>query len=99
MIKLEVKNMIPLIKMIQKNGKDKQKLIAMEELAELQQAISHDMRGREHNVAEEMADVYIMLAELQYMYDNGIEVQNWIDTKVFRLTEMVGGVEDGAVVG
>lgn len=68
----------------------------MEELAELQQAISHDIRGRKHNVAEEMADVYIVLSQLQYIYDNGIEVQDWIDRKVKRLEDRLGGVEDGA---
>lgn len=94
MIKLEIKDHQPLIKMIQKNGKEKQMLVAMEELAELQQAISHFLRGRDHNISEEMADVYIMLAELQYIMNNGIEVQDWIDAKVFRLDEITGGNKD-----
>ena len=50
----------------------------MEELAELQQALSKDFRGKDHNVEEEIADVYIMLMQLELMYDK-TKIEEWID--------------------
>ena len=46
-------------------GDKAQEEVAMEELAELITAISHKHRGREHNIAEEIADVEIMLEQLK----------------------------------
>ena len=47
------------------------KVISMEELAELTQAITKDMRGKldDVNLLEEMADVYLVLQYLQNIYD------------------------------
>ena len=49
-------------------GKKEQKIVAMEECSELIQAISHELRGREHNIPEEIADVEICLEQLKLMY-------------------------------
>lgn len=71
-------------KAINKYGEENQKIIAMEELAELQQALSKDRRGLKHNVEEEIADVKIMLMQLELMYDNK-KIDEWVDKKINRL--------------
>ena len=72
-------------KTIDKFGADIQSTICMEECAELIQAISKMKRGKEDkrdNLIEEMADVYIILEQLQYIYDIGdSEIENWIVCK------------------
>jgi NTP pyrophosphatase (non-canonical NTP hydrolase) len=72
-------------KTIDKFGSDIQSTICMEECAELIQAISKMKRGKEDkrdNLIEEMADVYIILEQLQYIYDIGdSEIENWIVCK------------------
>lgn len=62
-------------KLVKKNGIKNQSMIAMEECAELIQAISKCYRNKEliptevrENLIEEMADVMICLQQLQYMY-------------------------------
>ena len=65
-------------KALEKNGKLKQSVIAMEECSELIKAISKMIRYSydedldsvyRDNLIEEMADVYIILDELKIMYD------------------------------
>ncbi len=77
-------------KAINKYGEENQKLIAMEELAELQQALSKDRRGLKHNVEEEIADVKIMLWQLELMYDNK-KIEEWINKKINRLDRKLRG--------
>lgn len=51
-------------------GKENQKLKACEELCELQEAILKDVNKQiDSGVVEEIADVYIMLAQLEIIYD------------------------------
>lgn len=71
------------------NGVTLQKFVAIEELAELQQAISKYQREQVifniDNITEEIADVYIILEELKHlfpMYEDEIEKQ--IDYKIKR---------------
>lgn len=78
------------IKAIKTFGRDMQKIVAMEELAELQQALSKDIRGKEHNVEEEIADVFIMLMQLELMYDKK-KIKKWIDKKIERLDKRLRG--------
>ena len=52
-------------------GAFEQERIAIEECAELIQAISHKHRGRSHNIAEEIAVIEIMLEQLKLI--NGCE--------------------------
>lgn len=54
-------------------GSFEQERLATEECAELITAINHKHRGREHNIAEEIADVEIMLEQLKII--NGCEEQ------------------------
>lgn len=67
------------------NGEEAQLLVAMEECAELIQAISHHLRKREpKNLIEEIADVNIMVHQLKLMFGND-EVQKVVDEKIYRL--------------
>lgn len=44
--------------------------VAIEEMAELTQALSKYKRGKQHNVEEEIADVSIMLEQLKIIFNN-----------------------------
>lgn len=66
--------MIEMEKIIDFYGKESQARIAMEECAELIQAINKGLRypedeKRKENIAEEMADVYIILKQLEYIFN------------------------------
>lgn len=79
-------------KAIQHYGKDMQSIVCMEECAELQQAISKELRGKSNkdNLAEEIADVLICIYMLKEMY--GISdyiIQNWINVKQKRMEERI----------
>lgn len=71
-------------------GKIRQSITAMEECSELIQSISKLLRHcdndeRLDHLSEEMADVYIILAQLQLLYGvNSQAIQNWIDYKTER---------------
>lgn len=75
-------------------GIEKQSLVAMEELAELQKAISKlvrnpeektkplEFKGLRHNLIEEMADVLICMDQLIVFYKiNHKDIQSVIDSK------------------
>ncbi|MDS0525480.1 hypothetical protein NNC19_07300 [Clostridium sp. SHJSY1] len=51
-------------------GQAMQKVVVMEECSELIQAVSKSIRGENHNVEEEIADVEIMCTQLRLMYNN-----------------------------
>jgi len=61
--------------------------IAQEELAELIQALSKFIRGKAdyENIAEEIADVEICLAQLKEIFANTDEVEMWKEFKLLRL--------------
>ena len=69
-------------------GQAMQKVVAMEEMAELTQAISKSIRDKKHNVEEEIADVEIMLTQLKIMYDMG-KVEEFREAKLKRLKGVV----------
>ena len=56
---------------VKKYGAELQKFVACEEMAELIQAISKDLRGDKNkkNIIEEIVDVNIMLNQLVYIYN------------------------------
>jgi NTP pyrophosphatase (non-canonical NTP hydrolase) len=70
-------------------GEKAQEDIAIEECAELIQAITHKHRGREHNIAEEIADVEIMLEQLKIINDCRDEVAYIHNKKIGRLYHRV----------
>ncbi len=65
--------------------------MAMEEMSELIQALSKSIRGKENvdNIAEEIADVEIMLMQLKFIFKCGTAVNNWKTAKVGRLNEIL----------
>lgn len=69
---------------IKKNGLDLQLTVAIEELAELQQAICKYKRGEEHNVEEEIADAKIMIEQLETIF-NKDKIRRWRNKKIERL--------------
>jgi NTP pyrophosphatase (non-canonical NTP hydrolase) len=74
---------------IEKFGEEKQELKAVEEMCELIVAISHKHFGREHNIAEEIADVEIMLEQLKMINDCFSEVRGKRLAKIIRLKERI----------
>ena len=78
-------------RVITSNGMNKQLDAAIEELSELIQAICKLKRYGYtddecyFNLAEEMADVEIVLAELKLMFDNEDNVKKWRTYKLDRL--------------
>ena len=76
-----------IIKIIEHFGKDMQKVKAIEELSELMKELSKDLigKGNKDNILEELADVYVMLQQVEDIY--GFEpkaVKDMIDYKVQR---------------
>ena len=74
---------------IEKYGEKAQEEVAIEEMSELIQAITHKHRGREHNIAEEIADVEIMLRQLKLINNCSMQVQVIAHEKLARLAERV----------
>lgn len=77
---------------IEANGKDRQLCVAMEECAELIQAISKFERygtgETQENVAEEIADVQIMIEQLKIICNITDEhIKSYHDKKINRLKE------------
>lgn len=74
-------------RIIVNNGYVLQKIVAIEELSELQKEITKDLRGNanDEHIAEEMADVEIMLEQLKIMYDNNDNVKRYKELKISRI--------------
>lgn len=72
---------------ISRYGDDMQITVAIEELSELTKELCKYKRGegKKLNIAEEMADVRIMLDQLEIIFDNSEDVQDWYKYKVNRL--------------
>lgn len=74
---------------IQTFGEKYQDGVAIEECSELIQAISHKHRRRKHNIAEEIADVEIVLEELKIINDCTEEVEKIHKQKINRLLRSI----------
>ena len=74
-------------RIIANNGYVLQKIVAIEELSELQKELTKDLRGNanDEHIAEEMADVEIMLEQLKIMYDNNDNVKRYKELKISRI--------------
>lgn len=75
--------------LINKYGKQ-QLVVAIEELSELQKEICKSLRDKTSlsNLCEEIADVYIMLAQLKIYYDiTDTEINKVINQKIERTKE------------
>lgn len=81
-------------------GRNSQINIAMEELAELIQALSKFNRDNSDlstvdNISEEMADVIIMLGQLKMIFGNEEDIIAFIDSKLKRLYNRIKDVKEG----
>lgn len=81
-------------------GRNSQINIAMEELAELIQALSKFNRDNSDwntvdNISEEMADVIIMLSQLEIIFGNSEDINTYIDSKLKRLYNRIKNVKEG----
>lgn len=74
-----------------------QSIVAIEELAELIKEVCKELRGQGnvYNMAEEAADVSIMLEQLRMMYDLDDAVALHMDRKIQRLQERLRKGRDG----
>ena len=70
-------------------GRVMQSIVAIEEQAELIKEICKELRGQGnvYNMAEETADVSIMLEQLRLMYDLDADVEMHMERKIQRLQE------------
>jgi len=72
-----------------KFGTDRQIDKLIEEMAELTTALMHFKYGRENNVAEEFADVTIVMKQLKEFFNNDNAINNWVGIKIDRLSKKV----------
>lgn len=75
-------------------GIEKQRLMLFEEMAELQNAICKEQRGRVvsiYDICEEIADVAIMCEQMALYYGKD-RVEMFIEEKMERLSRQLGGV-------
>lgn len=92
-----MKTMETIDKAIEKYGDKQQKIVAIEEMSELTKEITKDLRGDANinNIVEEMADVHIMLMQLQKMYNINLQTLfEKIEFKLERLDKRLNGEED-----
>lgn len=68
-------------------GDKNQKIVAIEEMAELQKELCKNLGGAENYncLAEEIADVQIMLEQMIMLYDCRADVVRWRREKLARL--------------
>ena len=75
---------------IRKNGKAMQTVVAIEEMSELQKELTKFIRGKGNrdNLIEEVADVLVMITQIQLMYHiPDDEVEKVMRLKLNRLKE------------
>lgn len=77
---------------IDKYGKQMQMVVAMEEMAELTKELSKALRGKPNttSIAEEIADVEIMLEQIKIIFDCEEYVHDMEDYKLKRLSRRLG---------
>ena len=86
-------------KAISTYGRTSQTIMAMEEMAELIQALSKDLRGfsKKENIIEEIADVNIMLKQIMVIHNiSDREIENEMDFKITRLNNRINEMEGKA---
>ena len=66
--------------------------MAFEEMAELQKELCKHARGKDNleEIAEEIADVTIMLEQLRLIFNVNEKVCEYMDQKILRLRERLG---------
>ena len=92
-----------LLSALTKWGAGMQTVMVFEEMAELQKELCKSLRGKDNRgcIAEEIADVRIMLDQMVILHDCAEDVDTWRNVKLGRLEKRLsdktalGGVEDG----
>ena len=81
---------------IAKFGKGLQIAMFIEEASELIKELIKELRGKgnRENIAEEMADVEIMLEQLKIIFNNNDLIQKFKIEKLKRLEKNIRGVEE-----
>lgn len=66
--------------------------VAIEEMAELQKELTKAIRGSPcaQNIAEEIADVEIMISQLKLIFGLQFQVEEWREKKIERLQRRMG---------
>ena len=74
---------------LDKWGKIPQIVMLFEEMAELQKELSKNLRGKDNidSIAEEIADVEIMLEQMKLLYEIEEQVDRWKYSKIGRLAK------------
>lgn len=72
-------------------GKGPQLIICMEEMAELTKELSKNLRGQDNDlgIAEEVADVEIMLEQLKLIFNIRTDVESVKNDKLIRLDRRI----------
>lgn len=81
-----------IIKIIEYHGHFTQTMKALEEIAELQTELIHKLSGRDNiaQIVEEIADVKLMLLQLQSMFDiTDQAIDSMIDYKINRTLKRI----------
>lgn len=76
---------------IEKYGANHQMMMAIEEMSELTKELCKNMRGRNNreNIAEEIADVSIMIEQMKILFDCETSVCFYQDEKLQRLQKRI----------
>lgn len=84
------------VRAINSYGTEMQKVVACEEMSELQKELCKSLRGRKNReaIVEEIADVEIMLEQLKLMYDAIQDVGKVKSQKIARLAIRLGMREE-----
>lgn len=79
-------------KALHKWGGDNQTLMMFEEMSELQKELCKHARGENNtdHIAEEIADVEIMLEQMKILHGCAKKVDGWKAYKLDRLEERIG---------
>ena len=82
---------------LKKYGGEKQTIKLFEEMAELQDAICKSVtrRGTVDHIAEEIADVEIMLEQMKILHNCEDAVERYRHEKIDRLQRRIEGERDG----
>lgn len=77
---------------LNKWGADAQTVMVFEEMSELQKELCKHARGKENveQIAEEIADVQIMLEQMIILHDCKKAVDDYKDKKIDRLASRIG---------
>lgn len=78
-------------------GRDSQVMVAIEEMSELTKELCKNSKGQENttHIAEEIADVEIMLQQMKMLFDCAGQVETFRWYKLERLAGRIGEVKHG----